>query len=405
MAIIKNLTLIPTILILFFPLSLIIGPAFYELNAIFLIIIYFISNSNKSSIFQNLIQYKFYFYIYFFLIFVSFFSININISLKESLPFSRHILFSIALLYFIKNDLKIIEKIYKIFQFIIILFFLDSLIQYIFGTNIIGFKQQNPFRISSFFYDELIMGSFFLRLFPIFTALHYFTKKKFDNFFFLYIFIFEIIIFISGERSSLILFNFFILLLFLIMKDLRKKLLLVSILIIAIFISFITLDKNLKQRFIIDTIEGLTIQKNEFEKKKINFISYEHESHYITALNIFKDNILTGSGPKTFRIECKKKEYLFNQFGCATHPHNFYIEMLSDTGIFGFILLFFIYLFILNQLIKNYKNNHTEYSIILLGFLIFLFPLSPTGSIFNNFISYFNFMYLTFLIFFKPSIK
>ena len=89
----------------------------------------------------------------------------IDESLKESVTFLRFILFSVALLFFIENDIQIINKFYKILAAIIILFFFDSLFQYYFGTNILGFKLQNPFRVSSFFTDELIMGGFFLGYF------------------------------------------------------------------------------------------------------------------------------------------------------------------------------------------------------------------------------------------------
>ena len=46
----------------------------------------------------------------------------------------------------------------------------DSLIQYYFGKNLVGFELKSG-RVSSFFGEELILGSFILRTLPIFFNL------------------------------------------------------------------------------------------------------------------------------------------------------------------------------------------------------------------------------------------
>ena len=48
-----------------------------------------------------------------------------------------------------------------------------------------------------------------------------------------------------------------------------------------------------------------------------------------TLLRYFKENILIGSGPNTFRKTYRGKNY--NE--CSTHPHNNYIQILGETGI------------------------------------------------------------------------
>ena len=140
---IKNLNLSLSLPVLIFPVSLILGPAIYELNALLLIIFFFFSK--EKNLINDTKKFKLLFYFYFYLIFVSIFSTVIDESLKESVTFLRFILFSVALLFFIENDIQIINKFYKILAAIIILFFFDSLFQYYFGTNILGFKLQNPF--------------------------------------------------------------------------------------------------------------------------------------------------------------------------------------------------------------------------------------------------------------------
>ena len=43
---------------------------------------------------------------------------------------------------------------------------------------------------------------------------------------------------------------------------------------------------------------------------------------------------------------------------CTTHPHNIYVELLSDTGLIGLmIFLFFLYKIIKIFINKKYYNN------------------------------------------------
>jgi O-antigen ligase len=41
-----------------------------------------------------------------------------------------------------------------------------------------------------------------------------------------------------------------------------------------------------------------------------------------------------------FRIKCKDEKYAVGISPCLTHPHNFYIQLLAETGIIGFLFLF-----------------------------------------------------------------
>ena len=96
--------------------------------------------------------------------------------------------------------------------------------------------------------------------------------------------------------------------------------------------------------------------------KKINFFSQGHEGHMRAGLQIFNDNKLFGVGIKGFRYECGKDKYTLNNFyACTTHPHNTYVQLLAETGIFGFlfVLIFYIYLAFMTLkfiFFKKYRN-------------------------------------------------
>ena len=67
-----------------------------------------------------------------------------------------------------------------LFTFVILC--IDANFQYLTGKNFFGFEpQKTPLRISGMFKDELILGSFLSRLFPLLVGLFFlfFNQKKF----------------------------------------------------------------------------------------------------------------------------------------------------------------------------------------------------------------------------------
>ena len=137
-------------------------------------------------------------------------------------------------------------------------------------------------------------------------------------------------------------------------------------------------------------------------KDRIVFFTTGHETLYRTAFNMFLDRPIIGHGPKMFRVKCDDPKYA-EKVGtsdrgvstCMTHPHNFYIQLLAETGLIGFsfLLLFFLYVsycFIKQfvAIISNQKKPFTDYQIcLLIAMLITLWPFSPNGNFFNNWLS------------------
>jgi len=99
---------------------------------------------------------------------------------------------------------------------------------------------------------------------------------------------------------------------------------------------------------------------------------------------MFKQKPFLGNGLKSFRINCAEYEKLFkDQNVCTTHPHNFYLEVLVDTGLLGFLpfILFFILLIYLNMNKLKYPQDR----LILIYLIIVIFLPRPTGSIFSTY--------------------
>ena len=45
-----------------------------------------------------------------------------------------------------------------------------------------------------------------------------------------------------------------------------------------------------------------------------------------------------------FEKNVQKSKYFVEPYGCSTHPHNMYIQMLAETGLAGFIFIIIIFL-------------------------------------------------------------
>ena len=86
------------------------------------------------------------------------------------------------------------------------------------------------------------------------------------------------------------------------------------------------------------------------------------------------------------------------------HPHNYYLEILTETGLVGFVLISIIFLIIIYlTFMKKYffktnlKNNNLIIPFIFL-FLAEIFPIRSTGSFFTTGNSTFLFMIIGILI-------
>ena len=281
----------------------------------------------------------------------------------------------------------------------------DGFFQYFNGENILGWKKS--FRISSFFGDEKILGSYLSRLWPIFFGLSIFFINKKNKLFLIFILIFilsEVLIFLSGDRTPFFYINLSAIIIILLSKKLFKLRLitLLSRIILLLIISFI--NPSAKERVFNQTMDQMNLFNSE-KKEEIYIFSKQHTHHYITAYRMFLDNKIFGVGVKNFRNFCNKKKYEESSLSCSTHPHNTYIQILTEIGLVGFIFLVLIVIYYLRFIFKHLllrlkgKSFFTDFEIcILSGVAIYLWPFIPTGNIFNNWLNIMMVLNLPFLI-------
>ena len=70
------------------------------------------------------------------------------------------------------------------------------------------------------------------------------------------------------------------------------------------------------------------------------------------------------------------------RYKCSSHPHNFYFEIISETGIFSLIVIFIIYFYIFKSAF-NIKDKFYKIG-LLLCLAVHVFPIATTGSFFTN---------------------
>lgn len=377
-----NFSIFSKLYLIFLPLTFIVGPAAFEIFIIYGLII-FTLNLNKVNLQVYIRIFKAFLFINILLIFISFFSIDIFQSFKSTVFLFRFLVLSLFIALIVdKLKLKDFEIIFCSISFLTFFIFVDSLIQLKFGYNIFKFDLVENSRVSSFFGDELILGYFILNLFVFnyFFFLKIDNKEKYKYLLFFVISISFLIIFFSGERSSL--FKFCIFILFIYFFNNKKKSLFIKFvdIIIIFLIIVILLNHNFFSNFIDRIINKTFI--DFFSGSELKFFSSIHQNYLISSLEIFKQNLLLGTGPNTFDVACEKIFTNYDLF-CSTHPHNLYLQALSETGAIGILILLSLFIYVFYNLIFYFKKRNEVKFFLSLYFFIILLPL-PSSNLFSN---------------------
>ncbi len=424
-------------LLFLIPIALITGPFLPDFFLVIFSIIFLVTiiYRKEFNYLNNKFTYLFLLF-YLYLLFNSLISNNILLSLESSLFYFRFGIFSLGIWYVLENNENFLKQFFFLLLFIFLIVSIDAYIQFFTGYNIMGFEKDEV-RVSGFFNSELKLGSYLVRLYPIFFGISYILSKSNNLYiyiaFLLFIFV-DVLIYLTGERTAFfLLFLHFLIIIFLLqgLRKLRIISFIFSLIIITILSFYFPSSKN---RMVNDTLNQLNLDnvftninpitqetKKEIEvddghvdfwkdiklnQKRILAFSPHHELTYGLALKIFKDNIIFGIGPKMFREYCNYDEY-YIQYGCTSHPHNTYIQLLVETGLIGFAFVFSIFLFICYIYFKQllsffFKINRINDNIILFLAPIFitLWPIVPSGNFFNNWLSIIYFLPIGFIIFF-----
>ena len=316
----------------------------------------------------------------------------------RSFLFLKYLLLYISIKFLIEKD-YINFKLFFISCSLASLFVcFDIIYQFSFGKDIFGYKAIPGFRkLGGPFGDELIAGGYIQR-FSIFSffliPLFYknFSPKilKFLVPILLIIILFGLIL--SGNRMPLLLFILLVSLIVIFNKQTRKYFISFASILLIIFSLAFTFNQKVKNNF--NSFYG---QISNMAKILINKDFDNNSSQYLKEFASFYDtwllNKYNGGGIKSFRYYCHVRPNIDknSKFVCNMHPHNYYLEILTETGLIGFFIISIIFILILYKTFyKKYfdSNSSLTYNNISIPFIFLffveIFPLKSTGSFFTT---------------------
>jgi len=156
---------------------------------------------------------------------------------------------------------------------------------------------------------------------------------------------------------------------------------------ISLIIISISINPIAKERIIDTTF-------NQVSSTTLPFLPYspDHEQIFVSSLKMFFDYPVFGIGTNLFRHYCYYEKYLYLDNSCATHPHQYLLQLLAELGIVGssFYLIFYTFLTLIilkqfkNMIIKSGNILASNKIIFVLMMFVYWWPIIPHMSIYNN---------------------
>jgi len=380
------------------PISIIIGPAVSLINILLidLSFIFFILYTKEFYFVKNK-TFKFIVLLYLYLIFNSLISQDFLIGATRNFGFIRFIIFFTAFNYFFHTS-KFFNKIFAIWTLTIFVLCLDVYLESYTGKNILGYGQGT--RVFSFFKDEPIVGGYINAFYLIITGYFYFIFKDYPKRYKILFLIISILLFISiilsGERANAIkAFIGFFIFYFLNKNFAFREKFISLILLIILLVQIYSSSYYLKLRY-----GGQTFDKfNSKEKIVKAFDEFLYFRINKSGIEVFKKYPLFGAGNKNYRLKNSCTINFLENEGwhdgtnllgtnllCQTHPHQIYIEFLSEHGVIGSIILLTI---IFTLIFSKFNIVLKSKNYLQLGCIIYLStvftPILPSGSFFSDY--------------------
>jgi len=326
----------------------------------------------------------------------------------KSILFLRYFFFFLVISTVVKNkDFNF--KYFSLSCFLITIFLsIDIIFQTYEGVNLLGYPQQTN-HSSGIFGTELIAGGYIQKFCLIGLIFLTFTSSSLNKTI-LYISLSSLIlgmgIFFSGNRMPFILFIISIFISLFFVKKYRSTIFFVLTLMLIFLIIVLNNNNVIKKKYISFFSNSIYIAKilkdeikNDFkESGSLKIPGSGHGVIFVSSLHTWLEKPFLGRGIRSFGITCRKNQFIFypgkNDYGglknrsCAPHPHNYYLEILNDTGLIGMSLIAITIIMIGINNINFYKARNFKYSfinyILILTLFVELIPIRSSGAFFST---------------------
>ena len=410
----KNQTTYFSILFAAYPVSFIAGNMIININTILIILsaffIFKINNFSLKFFIEDKLIFLFFILVFFSSVSADFFFYT-NKLFHETSHGLGYLTTSIKSLFFLKYlflyiSIKILveNKVLNLKYFFIscaicsLFVSIDIIIQLVFGKDVFGYEIiEGSRKLGGPFGEELIAGGYIQRfsLFTFFVLPIFFNLEKIKKIIFfslpILFILFSISLILAGNRMHLILFLMIVFLIFITHKQLRKFFLHFTLIFVVVFTLLFNFNSEIKKNFrnFYFSVTSMISLSLDEDKKPIPF---SHFQEFNTFYETWLMHKYIGGGIKNFRYFCHARPVKNDQkhYACNMHPHNYYLEILTETGVFGLVIILGI--FIITFYKTFYKKYITRSSLkenkliipFIFLFIAEIFPIKSTGSFFTT---------------------
>ena len=320
-------------------------------------------------------------------------SIEPTETLAYSLFFIRWPIFAMALSYWILNDIKSLKKFFISMTIVLIFIIFDTWWQFIFDYDIFGYEKYEGGRLTGPFNSNRHVGAWIAKLVllpPLFLILykklelqHY--KNNLTYTFFIVSSILFLSVFITGERMALLLIlaNIIIMFMGIILDKMfsLKKMIMSLLIFICGILYFAFSFPDTTERTYFSTVE-----------KIFNWRTSDYGLVWKSAYDVWMQSPIFGVGLHKYREACENLGIYGSSYldaigsGVCFHPHNISLQLLSETGIVGFILFYIMVCVLTFSSLKTFYIKRLWLSFALVFNIIFtcFLPIASSTSFFAN---------------------
>jgi O-antigen ligase len=313
---------------------------------------------------------------------VSELAISPDESYSRALPFLRFVLFAAAMQHCLLTERKSVRIFLSVLAATVGFVIVDCIYQYVMGQDVFGKIAEGQFRLSGPFNND-VAGTFIAKTsLPLLGWWFAWSASRGHLSWLvggLLAALVGMTIMLTGERTALVTYGLGVFIVALSVRHVRLPLLLLGLIVVGGLGSAIATDQHLKERFIGHTISDV----DDFWADRYGMI-------FVKAFEVWQQRPLVGVGLKNFRLACETANFEHQgptETWCFTHPHNPYMELLSEAGIVGLLAFLVLFGLVARDLASGWRRDRTDYPLVIAAsstLVLFLWPIMVSPSIFSN---------------------